>query len=276
MKTGGTVRENLIETASELACVSGDDAGFEARELLCFVLGKDSLSYSDREKFLTPEQKNLLENLIKKRLAREPLQYILGSWEFMGLPFKVSPSVLIPRQDTETLCEEAENFIRRKHFKNLLDICTGTGCIGISLAVRCAVKVTLTDISSECLELAKQNAEINGISCQIQKSDLFSDIKGRFDIITANPPYIASGVIKTLSPEVRKEPVSALDGGADGLDFYRRLAEDFPPHLNEGGVFLTEIGFDQGKSVCEIFRGYGKITLKQDLCGNDRVVIVET
>ena len=276
MKTDGTVRENLIETASELARVSGDDAGFETRELLCFILGKDRLSYSEREKFLTFDQKDMLEKLIKRRLDREPLQYILGTWEFMGLPFKVSPSALIPRQDTETLCEEAEKFIRRKHSGSLLDICTGTGCIGISLAARCNIEVTLADISSECLELAEQNAKINGVSCKIMRSDLFSDISGRFDIITANPPYIASDVIKTLSPEVRKEPVSALDGGTDGLDFYRRIAKDLCNYLNPGGVFLTEIGFDQGKSVCEIFTGCGKITLKQDLCGNDRVVTVET
>ena len=276
MNTGGTVRENLTETASNLACVSGDDADFEAHELLCFVLGRDRLLYTDREKFLTPEQKNLLEKLIKRRLAREPLQYILGTWEFMGLPFKVSPSALIPRQDTETLCEEAEKFINRKHSESLLDICTGTGCIGISLALRCNIEVTLADISSECLGLAEQNALLNGISCKIIQSDLFSDIDGRFDIITANPPYIASDVIKTLSPEVRREPVSALDGGADGLDFYRRMAEDFRHYLNAGGVFLTEIGFDQGKAVSEIFKSCGKTTLKQDICGNDRVIIVET
>lgn len=271
-----TVREALSWAKNTLECISGEDAFVDARELVSLAAGKRVRGAGDTEE-LTEAQKKTLESAVTRRLAHEPLQHILGEWDFMGLTFKVSSDVLIPRQDTETLAEEAERLIKERGYKTLLDICTGSGCIGISLQERTGIRATIADISEKALAVARENAQSLGVNCEIVQSDLFSAFHGRkFDLITANPPYIPSETVKTLSEEVKKEPLLALDGGADGLCIYRRIAKGYGAFLNEGGALLMEIGFDQGKSVPALFEGArgAEIKLFKDISGNDRVVSI--
>lgn len=274
-----SVYERLLETRRLLKSIVPDEmtADFEARQLLAFVLGMDKLSPGAYGIEMTDEQQMHLSNAVMRRLNREPLQYIIGEWEFMGLPFYVDENVLIPRQDTETLCEAVETFIKGSPKSNysLIDVCTGTGCIGISLCVRNSIRTVLSDVSEDCLKVAAKNCIRNGVHCDIIKSNLLESIEGRYDIITANPPYVKTSVIDLLDAEVKREPRLALDGGEDGLGFYRRLRGDFEKHLNKGGLLAMEIGFDQGESVRSIFSCCGKVSVIKDLCGCDRVVTVE-
>ncbi len=269
-----TLHELLRRTASRLLPVSGEDAPAEARELVSFALGR-RIGFADAE--LEPDAGVLdrLETAIERRLDHEPLQYVIGEWDLMGLTFAVSPAVLIPRQDTETLVIEAERLINERSYASLLDLCTGSGCIGLSLAARTGIAAVLSDISDEALSVARENAARLAPGTECVKSDLFAALKGRcFDIITVNPPYIPSAVIETLSTEVRREPRLALDGGADGLAIYRRIAGEYPEHLNPGGALVMEIGFDQGESVPALFRGHGEVSVTYDLGGNPRAVTV--
>lgn len=269
-----TLRELLRETQRRLLPVSGEDAAAEARELVSFALGR-RVGFRDGEAVLTAEQAEKLENAVARRLSHEPLQYVIGEWDLMGLTFSVSPEVLIPRQDTETLVIEAERLIAERGYKTLLDICTGSGCVGISLAKRTGVRTAISDISAGALAVAARNAQALGADCEIVRSDLFGTFTGRrFDIITANPPYIPTETVKTLSEEVRREPVLALDGGADGLDIYRRIARELPAYLAPGGAFAAEIGCDQGERVTELFSPLGSVRLTKDYGGRDRVVTV--
>ncbi|MBR4435692.1 MAG: peptide chain release factor N(5)-glutamine methyltransferase [Clostridia bacterium] len=271
-----TVQEALEWAKKALESVSGEDASADARELVSFALQR-RVRGADGFALLTIEQEKTLDAAIRKRLEREPLQYVIGEWDFMGLTFAVSPDVLIPRQDTETLAEEAERLIAERGYKTLLDICTGSGCIGVSLQRRTGIRATLSDISEKALAVARDNAERLGADCETVKSDLFEAFGGRkFDLITANPPYIPSEIVKTLSDEVKKEPLLALDGGEDGLDLYRRIGQSFAEHLNEGGALLMEIGFDQGESVHALFAAAEGRTVRllKDLANNNRVVSV--
>lgn len=250
------------------------EADFEARQLLAFAVGTEKFRPDQYSMTLSFEQLERLTSAVSKRLKHFPLQYIVGKWDFMGLPFKVDENVLIPRPDTETLCEEAEKLIRERGYRTLLDICTGSGCIGISLAYRNGISATLSDISEESLAIARVNAELNSVRCKILQSDLFSKVGGKFDIITANPPYIRTSVMEELQTEVKYEPRLALHGGEDGLDFYRRISETFMEHLNPGGALIMEIGFDQGENIEKLFSSLGKVKVLKDLCGQDRVVTV--
>lgn len=210
-----------------------------------------------------------LEELVSRRKSGEPLQYILGKWEFMGLPFYTRPCALIPRQDTETLCEEALKINGRG--KTLLDLCCGTGCIGVSLAKLGGFEVTFGDISPDCLGLARENAALNGVSGKFLLTDMFSDISDSFDLICVNPPYIPTSELASLQTEVKREPVLALDGGADGLDFYRSIARDYATHISPGGALLMEVGAGQAADVAEMF---SKAEIIKDICGIERVVAV--
>lgn len=212
-----------------------------------------------------------LKRMTRRRLSGEPLQYILGEWEFMGLKLIMRPCALIPRQDTETVAEAALALAKERGFRTALDLCCGTGCIGISLAALGGLDVTMSDISGECVALARENAAKHGISAQFAEGDLFSALSGaRFDLIVCNPPYIPSGDIESLQREVKNEPRRALDGGKDGLDFYRRISVQYQRHLNPGGALLLEIGFDQAEAVRGMFGGARVV---KDLGGNDRCVI---
>lgn len=210
----------------------------------------------------------------RRSLEHIPMQYLLGSQEFMGLSFRVTPDVLIPRQDTEVLVEEVLGKVQSA--KSVLDMCTGSGCIILSLACygnfeRCIG----TDISKEALKIAKENGKSLAPMVKFINSDLFAEIEGSYDVIVSNPPYIATEECSRLMKEVKDyEPMLALDGHQDGLYFYRRIIQEAPDYLNPGGYLFFEIGYDQGKSVPKLMEqaGFSDIRLKQDLAGLDRVV----
>ncbi len=213
--------------------------------------------------------------LIDRRANHEPLQHITGEQDFMGLTFKVNEHVLIPRQDTETLVEEALKVIPDDGY--ILDLCTGSGCVIISLAALSnAVKCVGVDISEMALEVAKKNgSRLVGDRVSFFESDLWSNITEKYDVITSNPPYIRTSDIEELSIEVKDhEPRLALDGAADGLYFYRQIVGRAADYLNLGGWLLVEIGFDQGADVQALFEeaGFKEVQVIKDLAGNNRVV----
>ncbi|MCD8391436.1 MAG: peptide chain release factor N(5)-glutamine methyltransferase [Firmicutes bacterium] len=209
-----------------------------------------------------------------KRKSGMPLAYILKSAEFMGMTFKVTRDTLIPRPDTETLVETAAGHISDARRK-VLDIGAGTGCVGISIAKLCKnAEVTLLDISAGALSVAEENARLNGVSANFELCDILTALpEGRFDAIVSNPPYIKSGVIKTLQTEVKDyEPLTALDGGADGLMFYRRICAAARDLLTDGGFLAFEIGYDQAAEVTALMSDFDNVATVKDLSGNDRVV----
>ena len=229
-------------------------------------------TYIDEE--ITEQTLAEYECALKKRAERIPVQYITGETEFMGLPFKVNSNVLIPRQDTETLVEEALMVIRPG--MKVLDMCTGSGCIIISIMhFAKEIEGFASDISRHAINLAKENAKMNNVSVTFETGDLFDHIRGNYDVIVSNPPYIRTEEIPKLMPEVQNfEPVQALDGKEDGLYFYRRIVEEAKEYLNPNGFLLFEIGYDQGKEVPELMEnaGYKNVKVIKDLAGNDRVV----
>ena len=254
-----------------------EEAGQDARLLLEYVCKTDrTVLYAHPERELTPEQEQLYNQLIERRFTREPLQYITGEQEFMGLPFKTGKDTIIPRQDTETLVEDAMKDLHDG--MELLDVCCGTGCILLSLLhYSNDTKGLGVDLSAGAVELSKENAKALGLSDRADFiiSDLFENVSGKYDRIVCNPPYIPHAVIDTLQPEVKDyEPVKALDGGEDGLDFYRILAEEAKNYLKRGGMIYLEIGYDQGPAVSALFseKGYKNVEVLKDLAGLDRVV----
>jgi len=212
-------------------------------------------------------------SLINTRASHMPLQYITGSQEFMGVDFKVSPDVLVPRQDTETLVEYLLPFAKDQ---DILDMCTGSGCIAVSLLkLGGAASCTAADYSEKALDIARHNASINGVDINFVHSDMFKNITGTYGIIVSNPPYIKTSVIDTLMPEVKEhEPLMALDGGQDGLSFYSIISREAKNYLKPGGILAVETGYDQGRQVLEMFKesGYNDVCARKDLSGNDRVV----
>lgn len=258
------------------------DAGIDARLLLeyvCHTSRHDMILNGNRE--LSEEELLQFRALIAKRSERIPLQQITGSQEFMGFTFAVNEHVLIPRQDTEILAEQALHIL--KPGMSVLDMCTGSGCILLSLlACREDVKGLGADVSQEALKVAAQNHKAIEKQCgrvleaDFVESDLFAGVSGKYDVIVSNPPYIASEVIKTLELEVRlHEPMGALDGMADGLFFYKEIVEKCSGFLNPGGWLLFEIGYDQGRAVAGLMQsaGFYKVTVKKDYAGLDRVVM---
>ncbi len=230
--------------------------------------------YSHMEEDMTAQQQPEYEIAIRKRAERIPLQYITGEQEFMGLNFKVNSNVLIPRQDTETLVEEALKICQPG--MKVLDLGTGTGCIIISLMKNAhGMTATGSDISKQALLVAKENARVHEVEVDWVRSNLYENIEGRFDLVISNPPYIAQTDLLDLMPEVRDfEPVGALDGGEDGLDFYRRIIEHSGDHLNKDGYLFLEIGYDQGPAVTNMMcaAGYREVAVIRDLAHQERVV----
>lgn len=224
---------------------------------------------------ILPEQLNEYKGLIKKRAERVPLQYITGEQEFMGLTFHVNSNVLIPRQDTETLVEEAIKLVEPG--MSILDMCTGSGCIIISILKKCSgIQGTGSDISKQALNVAKENAKLNNVAVDFERSDMFENLSDKYDMIVSNPPYIRSDVVPTLMPEVCEfEPLDALDGHEDGLYFYRKIIKECKSFLNEDGKILFEIGNDQGQAVSDMltYAGFRNVRVIKDLAHNDRVVV---
>lgn len=254
------------------------EAALDAWILLEHVTGMSRSRYflvSAKE--MPAKEEETYVSLIRQRVSHKPLQHITGVQEFMGMPFFVDEHVLIPRQDTEILVETALEKIRKKPAKpKVLDLCTGSGCIGISVAKMSESEVTCSDISLEALHVAKRNAVFLGVTARMVQSDLFTDLRGEvFDYILSNPPYIRSADIETLMPEVRDfEPRTALDGKEDGLAFYRYITEAAGTYLRKGGWLMYEIGCDQAEAVSGFLRlqGYREIQVKKDYAGHDRVV----
>ncbi len=259
----------------------------EARIILSYATGLTQTELITKSKeLMKAEDFEEYEKCIHDRLTGTPLQYILGMQEFMGLPVRVNPSVLIPRLDTEVVVEEAIRIIREKDWPHpdVLDMCTGSGAIGIAVAAKVPEAiVTMTDVSDEALRTAIGNAALNKVNrqCVFLPGDMFEALPAEreYDMIISNPPYIKTKEIDKLSIEVREhEPKSALDGGKDGLDFYRIIARDASMHLRSGGVLVLEIGADQAGSVKRLLmknKAWVNVHKKKDLAGLDRAIIAE-
>jgi release factor glutamine methyltransferase len=254
-------------------------ARLEAQLLLAHVLRCSRVQlYTGFDKPLAEPELAGYRELIKRRLGGEPVAYLLGEQEFWALPFYVDASVLVPRPDTETVIEVARALRSDPAAPcRVLDLCTGSGAIAISLAKELpGARIVATEVSVEAAGIARRNAERNGVAerVEIRVGDLFAPIAGeRFDLIAANPPYIATAVIATLAPEVRREPSIALDGGPDGLAFYDRICAAARAHLEEGGAIVLEHGYDQAEAVRARLEaaGFGRIALARDLGKNPRV-----
>lgn len=252
------------------------EATAEARHALSFVIGCDiSDLYVRGGEYVTDTQQYRMSEILKERETGKPLAYILGERWFMGLRFYVTPDVLIPRQETELLAETAIQHLRFGSYATVLDLCTGSGCVAVSIAKYSRARVTATDISQAALNIARKNAKDLGTNVTFIESDLFNDVIGSFDIITANPPYVSEDIYAGLMREVRDfEPQMALVAKDRGLSFYRRIAKDAPKHLNKGGLLLLEIGEEQGYDVRKILleAGFLDVNIRKDYSQNARLV----
>ena len=269
-----TLREAERRGAETLAAAGREEAAQTARLLLCHVLNFNFTDYVlAREDLLSPRDAARYEELLTRRASGVPLQYLTREQNFCGLSLYVDERVLIPRQDTECLVEEVLWDGARGE---LLDLCTGSGCIPLALLKHGNFSCALgADISAEALAVAAENRARTGLPLELRQSDLFTEIPERFDVITANPPYIESAEIESLSVEVRDhEPRLALDGAADGLAFYRRLAAESGAHLKPGGRLYLEIGMSQGAAVASLLEAaaFSDIQIIRDLAGRDRIV----
>jgi len=259
----------------------------ETELLFTDILNCNHLSlYLNKDIFLDRAKSFLVSGVLKRRIRGEPLQYILGKTEFMGLEFKVTPHVFIPRPETEILVEKTIEIGRSSELgvRSILDIGTGSGCIVVSLAKFLPnVNITAADISPKAIEIARCNALLNNVADKIKfiYSDLFTSYELRlmtYDIIVSNPPYISTAEIEALQPEVKYEPHMALDGGKDGLDFYRRIINKAPRYLRKDGFLIMEMGFNQKDAIKNIFQktGYFEIIeLIKDYNNIDRIIIAK-
>lgn len=260
-----------------------EEFSLDAWYLLEYVTGVSKAMYfAEPERAVSEENADRYIDCIRRRAAHIPLQHITGEQEFMGYPFCVNEHVLIPRQDTEILVEEAIQVMRPK--MKVLDMCTGSGCIVLSILKMCREKYYMmdlqgigADVSEEALKVARENGRRLGVPVTWIQSDLFAKIpeEEKYDVIVSNPPYIETAVIDTLQEEVRlHDPYIALDGKEDGLYFYRRIISEAGKYLKTKGKLMFEIGCDQAESVEELMKnaGYEQITVKKDLAGLDRVV----
>lgn len=273
-----TIFEVYNGIKKELAEVT-EDYVFEAKQLIKHITGytnKEILMAYNEE--VSEEDKKKIDIIIEKRKTHYPLQYILGSWEFYGIPFVVGEGVLIPRADTETLVEKALQKIENKRAAKVLDLCTGSGCIAITVAKkRTDVSVTALEKSDEALDYALLNMQQNEIkNMRLLKGDIFDlDAKDmKYDLIVSNPPYVTAEEMKHLQKEVTYEPASALYGGEDGLTYYRTIASGYKDALNEGGILGFEIGENQGEAVKKILdeAGYKNTEILCDIEDRQRVV----
>lgn len=269
-----TLKEALAKAVDKLQQMEVPDADIDAWYLLSYVTGLDRAAFflHGEEPMAEPDMIRY-RDLVTKRGERIPLQYLTGEQEFMGLDFHVNEHVLIPRQDTECLVERVLPYVDGKR---VLDVCTGSGCIAIAIAkLGKPFIVHGVDISEEALAVARQNATELNASVELFAGDLMTKMDGQYDVIVSNPPYIPPSVIEGLMPEVRlHEPMLALDGGQDGLEFYRRIAGQAVTRLAPNGRLFLEIGCEQAVTVAEILQkqGYREVQVFQDLAGKDRIV----
>ena len=277
-----TYNDLYLDVRQQLRDIGVEAATLEARELVCFGLGKSREELSrDSRLYAATAQERRVRELVSRRMAGEPVAYLTGEWEFYGLPLDVTPEVLIPRSDTEVLAEQAIAYVRKLGECRVLDLCAGSGCIGLAVADKAPdVKVVLGELSDGALKLCRQNIRRNGLSgravpVQVDALGLPDPTLGPFQCIVSNPPYIPSGDIGGLDGSVRDyEPHAALDGGPDGLDFYRSICERWRNVLLPGGRLYFEVGIGQADSVLRIMHrhGFGDVQIVDDLGGIPRVV----
>lgn len=271
-----TIKQNLEYAIKMLNENDIEDARIKARTLLSYVLGKPK-EYIIINLEQELEQENIFKKHIKELIEGKPLQYITQTQEFFGMQFYVDENVLIPQPDTEILVEAVIEIAKKEEKKIILDLCTGSGCIAISLSENIENSdITATDINKTALEIAKKNDKNKKII--FKQSDMFENLESeKFDIIVSNPPYIKTKVIESLEKDVQQEPKLALDGGEDGLKFYRAITENAYKYLNNDGYLCLEIGENQKEEVMELLKSnnYQDIYCKKDLAGNDRVIIAK-
>lgn len=255
-----------------------EDNIFEAKQIIKHITGySNEQILSGYQNELSGFQEINLQVIMKQRLNRYPLQYILGKWDFYGRPYKVGPGVLIPRPDTETVIEVCLDIIDKKKPSDVLDLCAGTGCIGITIACeRKNSNVTLVEKYEEAARYIKENIKNADGNANILMGDVFESIGAdkKYDLIVSNPPYVNEKDMGNLQPEVEFEPPTALYGGEDGLMFYRAIASNYRDSLKSGGSLVFEIGYDQGEAVKDILLalGFKNVKIKKDYSENDRVV----
>lgn len=276
-----TIQELLILGKEKLDKSGNEYAKYERKVLLEEVLGCNYMyMLMNGEKEVPADKEKQYMELIEKRCTHYPLQYLLGYAHFMDYTFYVNENVLIPRNDTEVLAECADEVLKQ-HFNEcsnvkMLDLCCGSGCIGISLKLyHKQIELTLSDVSEKALDVTRNNLSKFNLDAEVLCGDLFDAFTGKADMIVSNPPYIRHDIIGTLMPEVKEyEPMMALDGGDDGLDFYKRIIEEAPKHLYSKGWLMFEIGYDQRKAVKELMeeQGFLDVIVKKDYAGLDRVV----
>mgnify|MGYP004489786971 FL=1 len=272
-----TPREALKKATLMLRGANVPDPEVDSALLLSHLTGKQPLMLRlDMTTQLSEDTLCAFEKLLARRMEREPLQYLTGETVFLGQVFHVDGRVLIPRPETELLAERAMHAIRGFNTPvRVLDLCCGSGCIGLTLAGISGVQATLCDLSQGALEVARSNAERLHVEAEFRQGDLFAPVQGeRFHVIVSNPPYIPQEECKTLQEEVRKEPLMALDGGEDGLDFYRRIAAQALEQLQPDGVLLLEAGWNQAQEITQMLRaaGMAQVDSYPDMQGIQRMV----
>lgn len=281
------IKEILKQGEIQLNNCNIEESNLKVKMLLSNLLekNKEYLLIYDTEEISKEIEKAFFDGVNKLKLG-EPIQYIIGKQEFYGMEFFVNRSVLIPQPDTEILILETMDIIKNNYTKEnlkILDLCTGSGAIAIAIKkdvdknCRKQNEVWASDISSKALKVAKINSQKNNAEIKFIESDLFNNINEKFDLIVSNPPYIETKVIEELPIEVQNEPKLALDGGEDGLDFYRKIAYSGRNFLNEKGTILVEIGYNQKDAVIKIFEenNYKEIYAKKDFGGNDRIIVAK-
>lgn len=266
--------KTILEQANAILKSAGVHDAREAEWVVSLSLGIHMSKLFQIKSVSEMQAQKVLENA-KKRADGVPLAYIIGNSEFFGRTFDVSPQTLVPRPETELLVEEVVKIAREENVGDILDIGTGSGAIAVTLALETTANVTAVDISEGALGVAKKNAEKLGASVKFVHSNLFENVEGVFDIIVSNPPYIKSSVIPTLDIEVKNhEPILALDGGEDGLDFYRKIIAEAPKFLKVNGVLAFEIGYDQGAELGALLqKDFENIRVIKDYNKLDRIVI---
>lgn len=280
--TNMTIKENLKRAVQILKQKNIEESIMLSKILLSHIIKqpKEYLIIHTNEE-LGEELEQIYFNYLEQIIQGKPIQYITNNQDFMKLNFFVNENVLIPQPDTEILVEEVLNLCNERKNYRILDLCTGSGAIGISLAKyleKC--NVTLSDISNLALEVAQENSRIHEVENKIKiiQSDMFKNINGKFDIVVSNPPYIETNVIHTLAKDVQNEPIIALDGGKDGLNFYRDISQNAYKFLDKNGYLCLEIGYQQKNKIINILeetKKYENIYYKKDLSGNNRVIIAK-
>ncbi len=270
----------LIESGAQRLKTAGIDEALAHAELtLAFVLNKTRTHIKAfGQNIVFEKEQKLFDKIVEQKIEGKPLAHIIGEWEFMGHLLNISPTVLIPRPETEELIQKSLRRLKT-HPHSVLDLCSGSGCIAISLAFLLhAAKISAVDISDEALVVAIKNAQNLNVHKRVSfiKSDLFKALPEgeKFDFIITNPPYIPTEVIATLSPEVKSEPMLALDGGPEGLSVIKRIVKDAPARLNAGGLFAMEIGCDQAEKVLKLFKKtvWSKTETEKDINGVERFI----